>query len=161
MKYTKLVLATAMLALSIQSCKKDNEETTTPVTPDECSFTVNQIIIDGVAAPFIKDICQDPGVGSYYSEHQTDTTGTNVKGLVMAFNGNIAPSAGDYTINNNILTLASGQVYIEYYATNAWIGQSGTVKVVDSGSSKVYTFCKVSCSDGSTSKVISSRATCN
>lgn len=166
MNYSRKIFATLLpvLLLSIVSCKKDNEEeTATPQTPatDECTLSGNVIVLDGVQATIIKSNCSSPFVGSYYSEHMSDTSSTSPKGIVMVFSG-AAPAAGDYTVTPNASSVGAGQVFVEYYNTaTSWHAVTGTVKVTDSGSSKVYTFCKISCTDGSTTKVVSVRATCN
>ncbi|HNR18741.1 MAG TPA: hypothetical protein PKN75_07050 [Bacteroidia bacterium] len=165
MNYSKKILATILpvILLSFTSCKKDNEEeTATPQTPatDECSFSANAIVLDGTQAAIIKSNCFSPFAGTYYSEHMSDTSSTSPKGVVMVFNG-AAPAVGDYTVTPNASSIAAGQVFVEYYNTaTSWHGTAGTIKVTDSGSSKVYTFCKISCTDGSTTKVVSVRATC-
>lgn len=157
-------LLLSLIIVSVVACKKDNDEETNPQTPtaEECNLTTNAIVLDGTQFGIVKSNCFSPFAGSYYSEHMSDTSSAAPKGIVMVFNGTAAPVAGDYTITPNAGSIAAGQVFVEYYNTaSSWHGSSGTVKVTDSGSSKVYSFCKISCTDGTATKILSVRATCN
>jgi hypothetical protein len=149
--------------LLVQSCKK--EEDASSVTPppaannnSTCNYTTNILVVDGASKNITGSSCHS-NASDYTSEHYTDTVQS--EGLTMIFNGTSAPAAGTYTAIGTV-PVSAGQVFIEYFASIiAFQTTGGTVTVSDNGSSKVYSFCNLSFSDGASTKVISARATCN
>lgn len=153
------ILTIALSIVLFTSCKKDNHE---PEPPDNntnpCNYTSNVLVIGGTSKNITNSSCNG-NASDYTSEHYTD--GAHTEGLTMMFNGAVAPSAGTYTAVNAV-PVAAGKVYVEYFeTTNAYQPTSGTVTVSDNGSSKIYTFCNLSFTNGSATKTISVRATCN
>lgn len=161
----KTLLTRILLIVMIGvGCKK---ESTTPSATNNstnnnstsCNFTSNVLVIDNVSHAIVSDSCRVFGT-TYYAEHWIDNARTD--GFVLVFNGAAIPSAGSYTAVNTISALTAGKVYVEYYNnSSAWQPASGTVTVTASGTGRVYEFCQLSASNGSTTKVISSRSTCN
>ena len=163
MKNYRKVFPLLTLALSMMiyaSCKKDDPEPE-PVNnnSDACNYTTNVLVIDGTTKNIVSDSCRVFG-SNYYTEHFVDAGKT--EGIAIIFNGTSLPAAGTYTAVNTFGAIAAGKAYVEYYsATSAYQPAAGTITVTNSGNSKIYTFCNFSCTDGTTTKVVSVRATCN
>jgi hypothetical protein len=156
-----LVLAFCLAVLS--SCKKDNPAPapapTTPNNTTTCSYTTNVLVIDATVKNILSDSCRVFGT-NYYTEHWVDAGKT--EGIAIIFNGTTPPAAGNYTAVNTFTSVDATHVYVEYYtSTTAYQPAGGTITVTDSGTSKIYTFCNFACTDGSISKTVSVRATCN
>lgn len=156
-----LRLTAALLAcislLSI-SCNKDDDDDNNTTTPPACSYTTNVLVVGGTQKNILSSSCT-AGATFYSSEHYVDAG--NTEGITMMFDGGAAPAAGTYTVTTTI-PVPAGNVYIEYFeTTNAYQPASGSVTVEDSGASKIYKFCNLTFSNGSVTKTISSRATCN
>ena len=160
---TVSLLGVVFFILILSACKKDdnapvnNNNTNNNTNP--CNFTTSVLVIDATTKNILSDSCRVFG-SNYFSEHWVDAAKT--EGIVLIFDGAAAPATGTYTAVNTFAAIASGKVYVEYYdVTNAYQPASGTVTVSDNGSSKIYTFCNFSCTNGSTAKTISVRAECN
>ncbi len=158
------ILVSTMILFST-SCKKDDAETTPAPTPTPapanttCNYTTNVLVIDGTVKTILSDSCRVFGT-NYYTEHFADAAKT--EGIAIIFDGTALPAAGTYSAVNTFAAVAPGKAYVEYYnISNAYQPASGTVTVTDNGSSKIYTFCTFSCTDGTTTKVISLRSKCN
>jgi hypothetical protein len=160
-----LISLISILVLFSSSCKKDDAEPTPSATTipsnntTTCNFTTNVLVIDGTVKTILSDSCRVFG-SNYYAEHFADAGKT--EGIAIIFNGTSVPAAGTYTAVNTFAAIAPGKAYVEYYNTsNAYQPASGTVTVTDNGSSKIYTFCNFSCTDGTTTKSVSLRSNCN
>ena len=154
-----LLLSAAVIALVVSSCAKKDDDDSSATNP--CNFTTNVIEVEGSNKAIVKSDCKIFGT-SYYSEHLTDSSATP-EGAVMVFMGGAPPAAGDYAVINDITQLAATNVYVEYYKiADSFQPTAGSVKVTDSGGSKIYTFCNLSCSQGGlNAKKVSLRAMCN
>ncbi|HKR05477.1 MAG TPA: hypothetical protein VJY62_12655 [Bacteroidia bacterium] len=165
MKNYRNVFPLLTLVLSIMlftSCKKDDPEPSPAANNnnnDPCNYTTNVLVVDGNTKNIVSDSCRVFG-SNYYTEYFVDAGKT--EGIAIIFNGTSMPAAGTYTAVNTFTAIASGKAYVEYYsATSAYQPASGTITITNSGNSKIYTFCNFSCTDGTTTKTISVRATCN
>ena len=150
------------LLLCNASCKKDNPETTSSTTNtnnnNPCNYTTNVIVVGGTVKNINSSSCSG-NASNYTSEHYADAA--HAEGITMIFDGALAPNAGSYTAINTV-PVPAGKVYVEYFeTTNAYQPSAGTVTVADSGSSKIFSFCNLSLTNGSSTKTISVRATCN
>jgi hypothetical protein len=160
---TLSIFAAAILICIYPSCKKDSTAPTTTNTPNNnnttCNYTTNVLVINSIVNNIVSDSCRVFG-SNYYTEHWVDAGKT--EGIAIIFNGTSLPAAGTYTAVNTFAAVDATHVYVEYYtAADAYQPASGTVTVTDNGSSKIYTFCNFSCTNGSATKTVSLRATCN
>ncbi len=158
------VSALVFILLCHISCKKNNAEPETTTNNNNnptptCNFSTNVLVIDGIQKNVLSDSCRVFG-SNYYTEHFVDAAKTEA--ITIIFDGTSIPAAGTYTAVNTFPAINATHVYVEYYtAASAYQPASGTVTVTDSGSAKIYTFCNLPCTDGTTTKTISVRATCN
>lgn len=158
MKAKITILAAVFFIQFMSSCKK-KDDSTDNTNPNPCNFITNVLVIDGTTKGIVSDSCRVFG-NNYYTEHWVDAGKT--EGIAIIFDGTALPAAGTYTAVNSFPAVSAGKAYVEYYnLTSAYQPASGTITVTDNGSSKIYTFCNFSCTDGTTSKTISVRATCN
>lgn len=158
-----LPLTAICLVLLFTACKKDETEPASNNTnnnnPTPCNFSTNVLVIDATTKNILSDSCRVFG-SNYYTEHWADAART--EGIAIIFNGTTPPAAGTYTAVSTFTAITSSTAYVEYYtSTTAYQPAGGTITVTDSGSSKIYTFCNFSCTDGSATKTVSLRATCN
>ena len=161
---TTPILAFAFCLAVLSSCKKDDtapatNSPTNNTNPTPCNFTTDVLRIDATTKNILSDSCRTFG-SNYFSEHWVDAAKT--EGIVLIFNGTTPPAAGNYTAVNTFPAVDATHAYVEYYTSStAYQPASGTITVTDNGSSKIYTFCNFSCTDGSATKTISVRTTCN
>lgn len=163
MKINIRIISNLSLALLLSlnySCKKDNDPPTTSPTPNNnCNYTSNVLAVDATTKSILSDSCRVFG-DKYYTEHFADAGRTEA--VTIIFDGTSAPSPGNYTAVNSFAAISSSQVYVEYYtAADAFQPASGTVTVADSGTSKIYSFCNLTCTNGTATKTISLRNVCN
>ena len=152
-----LLAVTSMMLLCI-ACKKDDSDPA-PVNNSGCNYSTDVVAVDGTVKNIVSDSCRVFG-SNYYTEHFADAGKTEA--VTIIFDGTALPAAGDYTAVNTLATVGPGKVYVEYYTnTSAYQPASGTVNVTVNGSSRIYSFCNLSCTDGSVTKSISLRSTCN
>jgi len=156
-----LVLAFSLAVFS--SCKKDDAAPANNNPPSSnstaCNFTTDVLRIDATTKNILSDSCRVFG-SNYFIEHWVDSART--EGIVIIFNGTALPAAGNYTAVSTFAAVDATHAYVEYYtSTTAYQPASGTITVTDSGISKIYTFCNFACTDGTTTKTVSVRATCN
>ena len=161
--FKSISILTVIFSVTIfSSCKKDNaapanNSTNNNTTP--CSYTTNVLVINSTVKNILSDSCRIFG-SNYFSEHWVDAGQT--EGIVLIFNGTTPPSAGTYTAVNTLPAIDAAHAYVEYYTSaSAYQPASGTITVADNGSSKIYTFCNFACTDGTTTKTVNVRATCN
>ena len=157
---TILIPAVAFSVLIYASCKKDSTEpTSSNNTNNPCNYTTDVLVIDATVKNILSDSCRVFGA-NYYTEHWVDAAKT--EGIAIIFNGTAPPAAGTYTAVNTFTAIDASHAYVEYYtAASAYQPASGTITVTDSGTSKIYTFCNFACTDGTTTKTVSVRTTCN
>ncbi|MFN8155021.1 MAG: hypothetical protein U0Y08_12080 [Bacteroidia bacterium] len=152
-----LLAVISMMLLSI-SCKKE-EADPAPANNSSCNYTTDVVAVDGTIKNVVSDSCRVFGT-NYYTEHFADAGKTEA--VTIIFDGTSLPAAGDYTAVNTFPAVGPGKVYVEYYTnTSAYQPASGTVSVAVSGTTRIYTFCNLSCTDGTTTKSVSLRSTCN
>ncbi len=148
-----------LLVLMVAGCKKDEETTAPSNNAGNCNFTTDVIAADGTTKNIIRAVCHVLG-SNYFAEFHTDTTGAPT-GVAMIFSGTTRPAPGTYTIVTDVAQVTTGKVFVEYYdPTTAWPGTTGTITVTASGSQVVITFCSLTLT-GSSTKVVSIRATTN